>query len=74
MRRCLESAFGLAVEGGGVTATDDGCVVDLPTSQGQVEVVLPTLHSGFAAASAVVTTLGALWPIFLLMAYSRKVR
>jgi hypothetical protein len=73
-RQCVADAYGLAVEGGGVTATEAGCTVDVPTSQGLLEVVLPTLDSGFALAAVLVGALSALWPLVLLVAYSRKVR
>jgi hypothetical protein len=69
-RRCLDDAYGLAVEGGGVTATDAGCVVDIPTTQGHLEVVLPTLHSGLVGAAVVVAGLGAIWPLLLLVRHT----
>ena len=73
-RQCLDNAYGLGVEGGGVTATEEGCRVDIPTTQGHLEVLLPTLHSGFAAAAAVLAALGAIWPVVLMVAFSRRAR
>ena len=72
-RKCLDTGYGLAVEGGGVRATETGCVVDIPTTtSASIDALLPTLDSGFAAASAIVAALGAVWPLVLFLAYHRK--
>ena len=74
MNQCQHNAYGLAVPGGGVSTTEAGCVVDVPTTtSGSVAPLLPTLDSGFAAAAAIVAALGALWPLLLFIAYHRKV-
>ena len=67
-RQCLDNAYGLAVEGGGVSATEEGCLVDIPTGSGQLEALLPTLDGGTAAAAAVVAALGAVWPVVVFTA------
>jgi hypothetical protein len=73
-QQCRQNAYGLAIEGGGVSTTSAGCVVDIPTRSGHLEALLPTLDSGLAAAAAVVAALGAVWPLILLITYARRRR
>jgi hypothetical protein len=71
-RKCGHNAYGLSVEGGGVSWTEQGCEVTVPTSYGRVSAVLPTLDEGLATVALVVGVAAAIPPSVALWLVTRR--
>ena len=74
-RECLDTGYGLAVEGGSVDMTDAGCQVTVPTRDGPVvSAPLPSRHDGLATAAFGVALLAVVPPFAAQWALARRNR
>lgn len=71
-RQCMESGYGLGVEGGGSGMTEEGCEVTVPTTMGVVRGVLPTLSEPVARAALIAGLAGAVPPSICLWLATRR--
>ena len=73
-RECMDNAYGLGVEGGGISMTEQGCEVTVPTTSGLVSGVLPTLSEPIARAALIAGLAGAVPPGVCLWLATRRTR
>lgn len=73
-KQCLEDGHGLLVEGGGVSMTERGCEVAVPTTAGRATGLLPTLSEPVAGAALIAGLAGAVPPSVCLWLATRRPR
>lgn len=73
-KRCLDNDHGLAVEGGGISMTERGCEVIVPTTMGTVTGVVPTLYEPIATPALIAGLAGAVPPSICLWLATRRPR
>lgn len=73
-KECMETGYGLGVEGGGSLMTEEGCELTVPTTMGTVSGVLPTLNEPVATAALLAGLAGAIPPSICLWLATRRSR
>jgi hypothetical protein len=73
-KECMETGYGLGVEGGGSLMTEEGCELTVPTTMGMVSGVLPTIREPVATAALITALAGALPPGICLWLATRRPR
>ena len=73
-KQCMETGYGLGVEGGGSLMTEAGCELTVPTTMGVVSGVLPTLSEPVARAALIAGLAGAVPPSVCLWLATRRSR
>jgi hypothetical protein len=71
-KECMETGYGLGVEGGGSLMTEQGCELTVPTTMGMVSGVLPTISEPVATAALIAGLAGALPPGICLWLATRR--
>ncbi|GAA4891891.1 hypothetical protein ACFPM3_17625 [Streptomyces coeruleoprunus] len=73
-RQCLDNGHGLGVEGGGMSLTERGCEITVPTTAGRVTGLVTTLSEPVAGAALVAGLAGAVPPCVCLWLVTRRRR
>lgn len=74
-KRCMDNGYGLGVPGGGISMTEEGCVITIPTTtSGVVSGAPPTLNEPIAAAALIAGLAGAVPPSICLWLATRRPR